>query len=69
MDDSQERTAPALLEERKSALRARLEDGYARITVAQLAGEDVERWEDFWIALLRTYEALCDEATESDRAA
>ncbi len=69
MEDSRDSRSPARLDERTTVLRARLEDGYNRIAAAQLAGEDVERWEDFWIELLSQYEALCDEAAESSEAA
>jgi hypothetical protein len=53
------------LDQRRAALRARLEDGYQRIDAARLAGEDIERWESFWIDLLRQYEAICDEAEQA----
>lgn len=56
-------------DDRLRVLRARLDDGYDRIAAAQIAGEDVERWETFWIELLHQYEALCDEAAESAQAA
>ncbi|MCC6314410.1 MAG: hypothetical protein IT337_10400 [Thermomicrobiales bacterium] len=45
----------------REALRRRLEDGDERIAQALAAGQDVERWEAFWIDLLHQYEALCDE--------
>lgn len=46
---------------RRETLERRLEDGYQRIDAAIADGEDVERWETFWIDLLRQYEALFDE--------
>jgi hypothetical protein len=46
---------------RRAALERRLEDGYRRIEEARLNGADVRAWEDFWIQLLREYEAVCDE--------
>lgn len=47
------------------ALERRLADGYARIEVARLSGEDVAAWEEFWIDLLHTYEALIDELPQA----
>lgn len=46
---------------RRVALERRLEDGYRRIEEARLNGADVRAWEDFWVQLLREYEAVCDE--------
>jgi len=43
------------------SLELRLVDGYHRIEVALAQGNDVITWEDFWIELLRNYEALCDD--------
>ncbi len=54
-------TRVARIEDRRDVLARRLEDGWQRIDAAALAGEDVERWEAFWIDLLREYETLCDE--------
>jgi hypothetical protein len=42
-----------------------LEDGYARIEQAQARGEDVTAWEEFWIDLLREYEAAALELPEA----
>jgi hypothetical protein len=39
-------------------LEMRLEDGYRKIERAVARGEDVSRWEDHWIRLLREYEQL-----------
>jgi len=38
----------------------RLEDGFEKIARAAAQGEDVSRWEDVWIQLLREYEQLHD---------
>lgn len=58
----------ARLDARRAQLRRRLEDGYNRIEAALAGGENVERWERFWLDLLDQYEALCDEG-ERRRAA
>jgi hypothetical protein len=44
--------------DRRAMLKRRLDDGYRRIDAALKDGEDVARWEDFWLGLLREYEAL-----------
>jgi hypothetical protein len=41
----------------RAALAARLEDGWQLIDAAVAAGQDTTRLEDFWVALLRQYEA------------
>ncbi len=46
---------------RRQSLEQRLEDGYARIDQAALAGTDVTEWESFWIRLLGEYEDVCRE--------
>ena len=51
---------------RQAILEQRLEDGYQRIERAIRSGEDVQRWEEFWMGLLHEYEVLCDRL---DRAA
>lgn len=64
MDADDETLAPGTLTTlavRRETLERRLEDGYRRIDAAIAAGEDVERWETFWIDLLRQYESLFDE--------
>jgi hypothetical protein len=48
------------LEQRASVLYLRLEDGYARIERALDDGEDITRWEDLWLRLLREYEQVSD---------
>lgn len=50
---------------RRMMLERRLQEGYARIDQALRHGDDVERWESFWITLLREYEALCDGYAEA----
>jgi hypothetical protein len=52
--------------DRRATLERRLDDGYQRIDAALKDGQDVDRWEDFWIGLLREYEALVGR---TDRAA
>ncbi len=46
-------------------LTRRLETGYAYIDRMIAAGEDVTKLEDFWIQLLRQYEALCEGLAEA----
>lgn len=48
------------LEHRRQTLYQRLEDGYQRIEAAIREGQDVTRWEDFWVQLLEEYETVCD---------
>lgn len=43
-------------------LENRLREGEHRIAVAQMAGNDIKAWEDFWLDLLHRYEALCEQA-------
>lgn len=43
----------------------RLADGYQRIESAMSRGEDVRVWEEFWISLLHSYEALCDDLEQA----
>ena len=47
---------------RRRSLEGRLEDGYGRIDQALHDGADVAAWEEFWVQLLREYEAACDHA-------
>ncbi len=49
------------LEAYRDGLYKRLELGYARIEQALAEGEDTTTWEDFWVALLREYERVCDQ--------
>ena len=51
----------ATLEARRDNLYQRLERGYTRIERGLAAERDMTSWEDFWIALLREYEQVCDE--------
>ena len=39
-------------------LEQRLDDGERRIEEATFIGADTESWEEFWIELLRSYEAV-----------
>jgi len=43
------------------ALEERLENGFRLIDRRREAGQEVERWEQRWLRLLREYEELCDE--------
>jgi hypothetical protein len=49
------------LEQNRDSLYHRLEQGYDRIEHGLAEGNDVTTWEDFWVALLREYEQVCDE--------
>jgi hypothetical protein len=54
-----------VLQERRAALRGRLDDGYKRIEEAELAGADVAEWEAFWFKLLHEYEDVCRELAQA----
>ena len=54
---------------RRRTLERRLDDGYRGIEEALRAGQDVGAWEDFWIRLLRDYEAVCDQLDDDPLAA
>lgn len=41
-------------------LEQRLRDGEQRIEDARHVGADITAWEEFWIELLHTYEAIHD---------
>jgi len=49
----------------KSQLEQRLEDGYLRIGEAELQGNDISTWEQFWFSLLGEYESVCDELLDA----
>lgn len=49
------------LEQTRDSLYHRLEQGYDRIEHGLTKGNDITTWEDFWVALLREYEQVCDE--------
>lgn len=46
---------------RRRELEERLETGFQLIDHRRDAGQDVERWEQRWLRLLREYERLCEE--------
>lgn len=48
------------LEERRDGYQERLDIGATKIEEARYQGKDVTMWEDYWIQLLRRYEAVCD---------
>lgn len=52
----------------RDSLYARLAIGYERIERGLVDGQDVTTWEDFWVALLKEYERVCD-ALQADLAA
>jgi hypothetical protein len=56
----------AALKAHRDRLYQRLEAGYSRIEAAVSSdGEDTisDEWTEFWVALLREYERVCDELT------
>lgn len=55
----------SVLEERRAALRGRLDDGYHRIEEAEVAGADIAEWEAFWFKLLNEYEDVCRELDQA----
>ena len=54
-----------VLQEKRDKLVDRLDTGAAAIEKARAQGQDVSSWEDFWIALLRQYEEVCDALRET----
>lgn len=60
MEGTVAQPAIADLERELLALEQRLRDGEFRIEEARLVGADVVAWEEFWIELLHTYEAVHD---------
>jgi uncharacterized coiled-coil DUF342 family protein len=57
-----ERTdAIARLTKKRAEYVKRLDDGAAKIEEARSQGKDVTSWEDYWLQLLRQYEAVCDK--------
>lgn len=51
----------ARLSEKRDEYVERLDIGAAKIEEARSQGKDVTSWEDYWIQLLRQYEAVCDK--------
>lgn len=47
--------------EKRAEYVQRLDIGAAKIEEARSQGRDVTLWEDYWIQLLRQYEAVCDK--------
>ena len=43
-------------------LEARLEKGWQLLEGGRGSAEEIARWEESWLRLLRQYEALCDAA-------
>lgn len=54
----------ARLEEKKGEYVERLDIGAAKIDDARHQGKDVTLWEDYWIQLLRQYEAVSNKLRE-----
>lgn len=52
------------LQAHRDSLYERLELGYERIERGLAQGEEVTTWEDFWVALLREYDRVCEQLTE-----
>ena len=46
------------LQQELAVLEERLRDGERRIEEAIVLGASTEKWEEFWIELLHTYEAV-----------
>ena len=55
-----QQTITRLMEKRDEYVE-RLDIGAAKIEEARGQGKDVTLWEDYWIQLLRQYEAVCDK--------
>lgn len=51
------------LRKRAQNLESRLAAGLSAIETAEGLNRDVTEWEQFWLQLLREYEALVDELT------
>jgi hypothetical protein len=52
-------------DDQQNELARRLETGYDYIDRMIAAGEDVTKLEEFWIQLLRQYEAVCEGLAEA----
>jgi hypothetical protein len=55
-----QQTITRLIEKRDEYVE-RLDIGAAKIEEARSQGKNVTLWEDYWIQLLRQYEAICDK--------
>ena len=62
-------SADEALAARRDRLRERLEVGWEKIDGVEAAGGDAEALIDFWIALLREYERVCDRIFAEARGA
>lgn len=51
---------------RRDRPQARLEAGWTRIARVEADGGDSESRTDFWIALLREYERVCDRLADDE---
>jgi hypothetical protein len=63
--DAEDSSTNSAAGERDNELARRLETGYDYIERMKAAGEDVTKLEDFWIQLLRQYEAVCEGLAEA----
>jgi hypothetical protein len=61
----QRKTSATDLQARKDELVRRLQDGDEQISAAKRDGADTTGWENHWITLLRQYESVCQEITET----
>ena len=57
--------ATGVVGDQQDELARRLETGYDYIERMISAGEDVTNLEEFWIRLLRQYEAVCEGLAEA----
>jgi hypothetical protein len=63
--ESEESTANPDVGDQQEELARRLASGYDYIDGMIASGEDVTKLEDFWIQLLRQYEAVCEGLAEA----
>jgi hypothetical protein len=61
IQSQERRQAIARLVEKRDEYVERLDIGAVKIEYARNEGKDVSSWEDYWIQLLRQYEAVCDK--------
>jgi hypothetical protein len=63
--ESEESQPNFVVADPRSELARRLDTGYEYIDRMVAAGEDVTKLEEFWIQLLRQYEAVCEGLAEA----
>jgi hypothetical protein len=59
---AEETTAPGAHAEQLRQVEARLERGWTLLEGGRGSAEEIARWEESWLRLLRQYEALYDTA-------